>query len=82
MDVIVVIPIDGDALYDVVKEAKDKGIYVICYDRIVGVFAIIQGGLDIVYLGIILFGESVWEIVFIICICMLITWELLHMEKK
>lgn len=36
MDVIVVIPIDGDALYDVVKEAKDKGIYVICYDRIVG----------------------------------------------
>ncbi len=24
MDVIVVIPIDGDALYDVVKEAKDK----------------------------------------------------------
>lgn len=32
-----VIPIDGDALYDVVKEAKDKGIYVICYDRIVGI---------------------------------------------
>ncbi len=36
MDVIVVIPIDGDALYDVMKEAKDKGIYVICYDRMVG----------------------------------------------
>lgn len=34
MDVIVIIPIDGDALYDVVKEAKSKGIYVICYDRI------------------------------------------------
>ena len=36
MDVIVVIPIDGDALYDVMKEAKDKGIHVICYDRMVG----------------------------------------------
>ena len=35
MDVIVVIPIDGEALYDVLKEAKDKGIYVICYDRVV-----------------------------------------------
>lgn len=35
MDVIVVIPIDGNALYDVVKEAKEKGIFVICYDRIV-----------------------------------------------
>ena len=35
MDVIVVIPIDGNALYDVLKEAKDEGIYVICYDRIV-----------------------------------------------
>lgn len=35
MDVIVVIPIDGNALYDVLKEAKEKGIYVICYDRIV-----------------------------------------------
>ena len=35
MDVIVIIPIDGEALYDVVKEAKSKGIYVICYDRIV-----------------------------------------------
>ena len=34
MDVIVIIPIDGDALYDVVKEAKSMGIYVICYDRI------------------------------------------------
>ena len=35
MDVIVVIPIDGNALYDVLKEAKEKDIYVICYDRIV-----------------------------------------------
>ena len=35
MDVIVVIPIDGNALYEVLKEAKEKGIYVICYDRIV-----------------------------------------------
>lgn len=35
MDVIVIIPIDGEALYDVVKEAKSKGIYVICYDRII-----------------------------------------------
>lgn len=35
MDVIVVIPIDGNALHDVLKEAKEKGIYVICYDRIV-----------------------------------------------
>ena len=35
MDVIVAIPIDGNALYDVLKEAKEKGIYVICYDRLV-----------------------------------------------
>ena len=35
MDVIVIIPIDGNALYDVVKEAKSKGIYVVCYDRII-----------------------------------------------
>lgn len=35
MDVIVIIPIDGDALYDVVKEAKSQGISVICYDRII-----------------------------------------------
>ena len=35
MDVIVIIPIDGDALYDVVKEAKDKGIKVVCYDRMI-----------------------------------------------
>lgn len=32
---IIIIPIDGDALYDVVKEAKSKGICVICYDRII-----------------------------------------------
>ena len=35
MDVIVIIPIDGDALYDVIKEAKSQGISVICYDRII-----------------------------------------------
>nr|WP_295279753.1 substrate-binding domain-containing protein [uncultured Blautia sp.] len=35
MDVIVVIPIDGKALYDVLEEAKNQGIYVICYDRVV-----------------------------------------------
>ena len=35
MDVIVIIPIDGEALYDVVKEARDKGIRVVCYDRII-----------------------------------------------
>ena len=35
IDVIIIIPIDGDALYDVVKEAKSKGICVICYDRII-----------------------------------------------
>lgn len=32
---IVVIPIDGNALYDVLKEAWEMGIYIICYDRIV-----------------------------------------------
>ena len=35
MDVIVIIPIDGDALHDVVKEAINKGIRVVCYDRII-----------------------------------------------
>ena len=35
MNVIVVIPIDGNALYDVLKEAREMGIYIICYDRIV-----------------------------------------------
>ena len=35
MDVIVIVPIDGDALHDVVKEAKSRGICVVCYDRIV-----------------------------------------------
>ena len=35
MDVIVIIPINGEALYDVVKEAKDKGIKVVCYDRMI-----------------------------------------------
>ena len=35
MDVIVIIPIDGDALCDVVKEAKNKGIKVVSYDRMI-----------------------------------------------
>ena len=35
MDVFVIIPIDGDALYDVVKEAQAAGISVVCYDRII-----------------------------------------------
>lgn len=35
MDVIVIIPIDGEALCDVVKEAKNKGIKVVCYDRMI-----------------------------------------------
>ncbi len=35
MDVIVIICIDSDSLADVVQKAKNKGIKVICYDRIV-----------------------------------------------
>ena len=35
MDVIVIIAIDSDALGDVVKKAKDKGIRVISYDRLI-----------------------------------------------
>ncbi|MCF0133738.1 MAG: substrate-binding domain-containing protein [Blautia sp.] len=35
MDAIVIIAIDGAALNDVVKKAKDEGIKVICYDRII-----------------------------------------------
>lgn len=35
MDVIVIIGIDGDGLAEVVKEAKDKGIIVIAYDRMI-----------------------------------------------
>lgn len=35
MDVIVIIPIDGDALTDVVADARSKGIKVISYDRII-----------------------------------------------
>jgi D-xylose transport system substrate-binding protein len=35
MDVIVVIAIDGDALSDVVKEAQEAGIKIICYDRLI-----------------------------------------------
>ena len=35
MDVIVIIAIDGDALGSVVKKAKDRGIRVICYDRLI-----------------------------------------------
>ena len=35
MDVIVIIAIDGDALGDVVKRARDAGIRVVCYDRLI-----------------------------------------------
>lgn len=35
MDAIVIIAIDSDTLTDVIKEAKDKGIKVICYDRLI-----------------------------------------------
>ena len=35
MDVIVIIAIDGDQLGEVVKKAKDRGIRVICYDRLI-----------------------------------------------
>lgn len=35
MDVIVIIAIDGDALTEVVREAKDAGIKVISYDRLI-----------------------------------------------
>ncbi|MCD7832511.1 MAG: substrate-binding domain-containing protein [Lachnospiraceae bacterium] len=35
MDVIVIIAVDGDALRDVVNEALEAGIHVICYDRLI-----------------------------------------------
>lgn len=35
MDAIVIIAIDGDALADVVQKAKDAGIKIICYDRLI-----------------------------------------------
>ena len=35
MDVIVIIAIDGDALSGVIRKAKDRGIRVICYDRLI-----------------------------------------------
>ncbi|MBQ6322833.1 MAG: substrate-binding domain-containing protein [Lachnospiraceae bacterium] len=35
MDVIVIVAIDADALSDVVSQAKDAGIRVICYDRLI-----------------------------------------------
>ncbi len=35
MDVIVIVSIDGEKLLDVVREAKAKGIKIICYDRII-----------------------------------------------
>ena len=35
MDVIVIIAIDGDALGDVVKRAREAGIRVVCYDRLI-----------------------------------------------
>jgi D-xylose transport system substrate-binding protein len=36
VDVIVVIAIDGDALSDVIGEAQNAGIKVVCYDRLIG----------------------------------------------
>jgi D-xylose transport system substrate-binding protein len=35
MDVIVIIAIDGNALDEVVKEAKNSGIKIVCYDRLI-----------------------------------------------
>lgn len=35
MDAIVIIAIDGDALADVVQKAKDAGIKIVCYDRLI-----------------------------------------------
>ena len=35
MDVIAIIAIDGDALFDVVQKAKENGIKVVCYDRVI-----------------------------------------------
>ncbi len=35
MDVITIIAIDGDALSDVVKEAREEGIRIVCYDRLI-----------------------------------------------
>ena len=61
MDVIVIIPIDGDALYDVVKEAKDKGIKVVCYDRMIAnVDADLYITIDNEMVGILM-GEALVE---------------------
>ncbi len=35
VDVIVIIAVDGEALSDVVKKAQEKGIRVVCYDRLI-----------------------------------------------
>ena len=35
MDVIAIVAIDGEALTDVVRKAKDAGIKVVCYDRLI-----------------------------------------------
>lgn len=35
MDVIAIIAIDGDALQEVVRKAKDAGIRIVCYDRLI-----------------------------------------------
>ena len=35
MDVIAIIAIDGEALYDVVQKARENGIKVVCYDRVI-----------------------------------------------
>ena len=42
MDVIAIVAIDGDMLVDVVKKARNSGIKVICYDRL-----IMNGGADL-----------------------------------
>ncbi len=35
VDCLVIIPIDGDELADVIAEAKEKGIAIVCYDRLI-----------------------------------------------
>ncbi len=35
VDCLVIVPIDGDALSEVIKEARDKDIPVVCYDRLI-----------------------------------------------
>lgn len=52
MDVIAIIAIDGDALQEVVQKAKDAGIKVVCYDRLIrGVDADLYVSFDNVMVG-------------------------------